>query len=478
MGENSPVTQPQLRGYKGHLKRVLTLCDKELAKATPSHSALEDIQTDLKGQFGRYGKAFSCYEVEQKWGGAEYEAELESHNNFAVEYREMYSKLCDKLETLSTRASAAATTATSVRPKTVSNILPSMELPSFQGDRRDWPAFWQTFEAIIHQNTELDPVVKFTYLKKSLKGEAARKIRGFSGIRSDYSSAVELLTKYYNDERAIRHDLTVQFMTIRPPKCNVEELSQFYTTYSTLLRQLQAYVPEFDKCEWMVAATLQNKLPEAFLKYLYDRYHENYFDEEQISEGIQDFSKRSHLTQPPEPAGSSAGPSRTHAKSHRPLSTPAVAVQNVAVDKPCLFCSSPHAPRRCSQYPTVSARRARLEEMGMCSRCCTSSHKTADCKTGAFRPCPTCNLTNHHGYLCFRLNPQSSHINATTNTSPSSANSTTNSQGQGSTKNSKSKGNKYPWRDSQKASTHTTFASLRVGNHGEETIPETASSMD
>ena len=44
--------------------------------------------------------------------------------------------------------------------------LPEMKSP--KGELLEWKAFWASFEALIHSRSNLEPVVKFTYLNSCL----------------------------------------------------------------------------------------------------------------------------------------------------------------------------------------------------------------------------------------------------------------------------------------------------------------------
>ena len=44
--------------------------------------------------------------------------------------------------------------------------LPEMKLPNFKGELLEWKAFWASFDALIHSRSNLEPVVKFTYLNR------------------------------------------------------------------------------------------------------------------------------------------------------------------------------------------------------------------------------------------------------------------------------------------------------------------------
>ena len=124
--------------------------------------------------------------------------------------------------------------------------LPTMELPTFSGNRRDCASFWESFNTLVHNNLELEEVIKFTCLKQSLKGEAANQIKGFAVDGKDYANAVAVITKYYADKMAIRFELTNKLLMLKSPKCDRDELLQFHISYTTLLRQLESYVDDIE----------------------------------------------------------------------------------------------------------------------------------------------------------------------------------------------------------------------------------------
>lgn len=50
--------------------------------------------------------------------------------------------------------------------------LPDIHLPNFSGNLREWVTFRDTFKSLIHRNSKLTSMDKFTYLQSSLSGPA------------------------------------------------------------------------------------------------------------------------------------------------------------------------------------------------------------------------------------------------------------------------------------------------------------------
>ena len=63
-----------------------------------------------------------------------------------------------------------------------SNHLPTLVLPSFNGNPRGWQSFWDTFQSAVHDHSTVSDVQKFNYLKAQLCDSAERVITGLPPI--------------------------------------------------------------------------------------------------------------------------------------------------------------------------------------------------------------------------------------------------------------------------------------------------------
>ena len=71
--------------------------------------------------------------------------------------------------------------------------LAKLTLPSFSGDPLDLQAFWDSFEAVVHNNEGLTGVQKFHHLRALLLGDAAQVIANFPLTEINYLHSVKLL---------------------------------------------------------------------------------------------------------------------------------------------------------------------------------------------------------------------------------------------------------------------------------------------
>ncbi|XP_077864577.1 uncharacterized protein LOC144350098 [Saccoglossus kowalevskii] len=71
--------------------------------------------------------------------------------------------------------------------------LPKLSLPMFSGDILQWVSFRDAYNSAIHDNTNLDTIQKFQYLRAQLTGEAASIIDGLMLTNDNYAHAIDLL---------------------------------------------------------------------------------------------------------------------------------------------------------------------------------------------------------------------------------------------------------------------------------------------
>ena len=79
---------------------------------------------------------------------------------------------------LVSEASLPASVTTMVPPREPVSSLPKLNLPIFSGDPLTWQSFRDSFDAAVHNNSMLDGVQKFNYLRAQMQGGAARVIAG------------------------------------------------------------------------------------------------------------------------------------------------------------------------------------------------------------------------------------------------------------------------------------------------------------
>ena len=101
--------------------------------------------------------------------------------------------------------------------------LPKINIPSFIGNYKDWPAFKDLFESTINSRKSLTNTQKFHFLKSSLRDEALNTIRHIPVTDTAYSVTWKRLKDRYDRPKQILHSFLETFMSL--PKTAVEDVS-------------------------------------------------------------------------------------------------------------------------------------------------------------------------------------------------------------------------------------------------------------
>lgn len=78
--------------------------------------------------------------------------------------------------------------------------LPEIELPKFDGSYNLWMEFRDTFESLIHTNSQINNIQKFHYLRASLVGSASQVIQSLEFAASNYAIAWDTLCDRFNNK--------------------------------------------------------------------------------------------------------------------------------------------------------------------------------------------------------------------------------------------------------------------------------------
>ena len=108
--------------------------------------------------------------------------------------------------------------------------LPKLTIQPFDGSVTRWTSFWDSFDLAIHQNTSLNQVDKFNYLRSLLKGCARDAILGLMLTEANYTEAVSILKHCFGNKQQIisKHmDILMNTKPVSSPH-NVKALRHFY----------------------------------------------------------------------------------------------------------------------------------------------------------------------------------------------------------------------------------------------------------
>ncbi|XP_037528605.1 uncharacterized protein LOC119405847 [Rhipicephalus sanguineus] len=117
-------------------------------------------------------------------------------------------------------------------PRYRSVALPTLQVPTYAGDLRQWQEFWDHYRATIHENTELPPIEKFRYLLTYLTGAAKRAIEGIRLADNNYEIAVTTLKERFDRQELLVNEYIDQLLALSPVRSSkeVEKLRVLHDT--------------------------------------------------------------------------------------------------------------------------------------------------------------------------------------------------------------------------------------------------------
>lgn len=338
-----------------------------------------------------------------------------------------YVRICeynDQMVTCITKLKCKATQSAQPAPQPVQKErsattrvkLPKLELRKFDGRPRNWQAFWEQFDNLIHKNGELSQNDKFSYLKTALTGDAAAAIAGLHLSAVCYNDAVELLQQRFGKDTTIIQDHMESLLNVRPVRSSddVRELRRLHDRIQAHLRGLKALgVNEDSYCSLLYPVLLRSLPKDLVLRYNRKAAQEGTKDNTpasatnqsgdrpQAAELPESSEKRYHkevstllemlrvevesrerVASVQKTDGRTQFKSVTTEKTARPFRATASALQQVASQPECIFCSSKeHGCESCDAGISLAAKKEILGKGRRCYRCTRPNHQSRICRS-------------------------------------------------------------------------------------------------
>lgn len=138
---------------------------------------------------------------------------------------------------------SAETSVSNVTIRQSHNLLPKIEIPTFNGNLLEWYSFHDTFKSVIHDNEELPGVQKFHYLKNVLRGDMVSLISSLNASEENYEIAWKLLKDRCNKPRQIMFSHLKSFLDLpeitRDTPTNLRSLSEKAQMHVNALKALK-----------------------------------------------------------------------------------------------------------------------------------------------------------------------------------------------------------------------------------------------
>ncbi|GFX64729.1 integrase catalytic domain-containing protein [Trichonephila clavipes] len=166
---------------------------------------------------------------------------------------------------------------------TVSSILtnqprlPKLTLESFSGkDISSFPSFWARFNSAVHENSSLNDVDKFSYLKSVVTSDAELAIRGLTLTSENYAKAMKILENWFG-----RKELIVDFhmnrllnLTLVRKSFDVIALRNLYDQLEINIRGLESLEISPDSYSCLLFPIIMKAIPPDLALEYYKKHNE------------------------------------------------------------------------------------------------------------------------------------------------------------------------------------------------------------
>ena len=308
----------------------------------------------------------------------------------------------------------------------VSARLPEVSIPDFLGnDETEYASWSDIFKALVIDQSAINDIQKFHYLKGSCKGHEPRQIiNKFEFTSSGFKLAWKALEKRYkNTRRMVNAHISNLFNLKSISKNRTHELRDFINEISANLESLRQWKQPVDQWDSLLIHIVLSKLPDDMkgqwelqlnlgsndlpsfqnlLNFLEKRCTANENVEKikqletthcDVKKTTFDIKKRSYV----------ANSSTNEPKQVNP------------VLPKCFFCVEKHNVYMCPTFKqmSVNERRAKVPQMKLCFNCLRPGHMVNNCKS--LTACRICSKRHHtllhldtrenHGFQSRQIEP-------------------------------------------------------------------------
>lgn len=290
--------------------------------------------------------------------------------------------------------------------------LPKITLPSFSGNIKQWPEYFDTFNALIHNSSSLTETEKFHYLVSSLSGEALSVVKAFPLSHEHYNDAYLALCGRYKNKRDLaftcwRDILNIEF------KCKDASLfRKSLDTFEENLSILKTINLPVQNWDFILVYHILSKLDTGMRRDFEEKHssiefptyqqlklflqskcealiRDTHFSDNKIKSNKtfqQDFIKRPSVSHTLV-AASNVRPTTDKSNNYNEKQAPFPIT--------CSYCKESHSITSCSDFlkKSVDDRIKIAEDKKWCFNCLRSSHQIKDCKS--LFTCRTCRRKHH-----------------------------------------------------------------------------------
>lgn len=259
--------------------------------------------------------------------------------------------------------------------------LPTIKLPTFDGNYLNWLEFKDTFESVINNNEGIPPINKFHYLRSSLEGSASVVIKSIEFSAKNYTVAWDLLCQRYNNINILINNHLKALFNIEPLRMESFKALRFIVdNVSKHLRALETLGQPTDKWDTLIIFMISLKLDinsngrwEEFKCNLGNLPSLNDFYS--FLRGRADVLETTYSNKTAESRQKPTGQSKSLVLSNDKKS-------DKKSYKSCLVCNNEHFLHECPTFKgmCVEDRFNEVSKLKLCKNCLRSGHNAHQCK--------------------------------------------------------------------------------------------------
>lgn len=354
------------------LKEHLCELQLRLGKLDIIFSAFDEIQTEIE--------VLSSNSAEQL-------KEREDIENLFFTYMSRAQSILVKVKQLDDKSSLEIHTKQSSSGEkdgsSASIKLPTIKLPTFDGNFSTWLEFRDTFDSLVNSNASIDCINKYHHLRASLEGSAAEVIKSLEVSASNYKLAWDLLCERYDNKRLLINNHLKALFSIEA-MCKESDLAlrSLIDHLSKNLRALKALGEPVDYWDTIVIHFASMKLDNST-----NRQWEEYKGELKNVPNLATFYKfLRNKADVLETVRQSKIAPKVEKFSHFVTSVDAPSGRQLPG---CVFCKQAHRLHQCPQFRSldIDKRHEVVSRHKLCINCFRSGHYAPNCRSV---PCNIC----------------------------------------------------------------------------------------
>lgn len=150
------------------------------------------------------------------------------------------------------------------------SLLPTIELPKFDGNLEKYEEFIDSFDAIIQNHPGIEDVEKFIFLKKHLEidSPASNLLAGFSTTSTEYPAALKLFKDTYGNKSLLRQIRISKLLNV-PHLDSKNSLRSIYNQLTTHVRSLEGLGLEAEDYSLFLCPIVLSKMSRELVKRWY-----------------------------------------------------------------------------------------------------------------------------------------------------------------------------------------------------------------